>query len=220
VRTIAFASGLSPDQTPSLEAAFGRVLDEYHKQGDASRFRIARSDYGLHVIPETVRDAGGVSVAAKNPLDSIVTIPTASRTASGHFEAICAAATQAAALRLECAAVGLSDNWFERLFGAPGGSVNWAAPHSAGAQGGALEWGASGMSVRDALIDLLNHAATTFTWRFYCQPGAQASDRFCVVNLARVQVAKPDAKGNTEVQTLEFDRCKQCAAPSQGGPIR
>jgi len=204
-RTIPFASGLSPDQTATIDVALLRVLEDYHEQGDAPRFRIARSSYGLHLIPETVRDAGGVAAAAKNPLDSIVTVPKGARTASGHFVAICAAAGRAAVLPLQCSIAGL-DNWLERLFGAPGGTVDWAAPHSASAEGGALDWGASGVSARDALIDLLSHSATTFTWRLYCQPGAKASD-FCVVNLMRVQ-------------SLEFDRCKDCATPAQGRPIR
>ena len=61
------------------------------------------------------------------------------------------------------------------------------------------------MSARDALIDLLSQAATSFSWRLYCANPA-TGDRVCVVNLETVQVAKADSTGALRIGRLEYDR--------------
>ena len=206
-RTATLPPDLSPEQTAALDVgAVGRMLTEYEKSNDAPRFRVFESSYGLHIVPAIVRDASGQVVQAKNPLDAVVTIPSATRTASAHLEAICAAATQAVGREIRCSAVGLGEDWYERLFAAPGGT---------------LEWGANGVKARDALIDLLSRAATTFTWHFNCGPGnVREADRFCVLNLRPILVSKNAGAPGATAQRLEFDRCPQCAVPRQNAPIR
>lgn len=196
-RTINLPPGLSPDQSPILDAALlGRALTEYEKLNDTPRFRIATSGLGLHIIPDTVRDAGGIPAAAKNPLDIQVTIPRATRTASDHFLAICAALSPASSMRVDCLAVGLNEDWYEKLFAAPGGT---------------LEWGASGMNARDALIDLLDHSATTFSWRLLCGAPGAFDGHSCSLNLDPIRFAKTAADGSIKVERLEYDRCNSCA---------
>jgi hypothetical protein len=174
-------------------------LDEYDKLNEAPRFRVFESKLGLHIVPDIVHDASGVAVPAKNLLDAPVTIPRATRTASAHFEAIGAAAAPAG-VKLVCAAIGFGENWFENLFAAPGG---------------VLEWGASGMSARDALIDLLGRSATTFSWRLACEPDATPGNHYCVLQLGFIQTTRTDRAVSTRAGRLEYDRCPQCAPPSR-----
>jgi hypothetical protein len=68
---------------------------------------------------------------------------------------------------------------------------------------------------RDALIDLLNQSATTFSWRLMCLISAQG----CALNLRAIEVAvtdslgKPviDSQGKPEKRGVWFDRCRDCA---------
>ena len=92
---------LTPDRTPALSAAaFGKVLDGYHGNYGAPHYRIAESKLGLHVIPETMRDADGKIVSAKNPFDAVVRVPADVRSAQGHLDALCAATSQLALFEL------------------------------------------------------------------------------------------------------------------------
>jgi hypothetical protein len=219
-------AGLSPDQTPVLNGALARsLLDEYNKQNDAPRFRVYESTFGLHFIPETMRDAGGNVVPADNPLSAVVDVPVASRTFTDHLEALCATVRKAAGRRVSCGWVSLNNesDWGESLFAAPGGDLPSVLPHSPGpwifAKGGRFEWGSAGMSARDALIVLFARSATTFSWQFRCA-SPWSADRACVLTVDRVRVAKPDGRGNTTIETLQYDRCPQCAPLRQAPSAR
>ncbi len=84
-----------------------------------------------------------------------------------------------------------------------------------------FQWGVYSAVARDALIDLLNQSATTFSWRLMCQGSSQASDRLCALNLRAIEVAvtdslgKPvtDSLGQPEKRVLWYDRCKDCSPP-------
>jgi hypothetical protein len=192
-RSMTFPSGLTPDETPVLDiGALGRALGEYRKQNELPSFRIWSSSFGLHIAPEAFRDAKGLPAASKSALDATVSIPTAVRSVSDSLGSICASASPAAGVKIVCSAVAINEDWYKKLFAAPGGT---------------LEWGAAGMSARDALIDLFDRSATTFSWRLYCGP----SDQTCVLNVTPVQVAKTDSQGKLKAQRLEYDRCRQCA---------
>jgi hypothetical protein len=156
---------------------------------------------GLHVIPESVRDAGGNVIPANNPLDAKVQVPPAKRPASEHLQAVCAAASQVTQSLIQCGAVYSANqgNWWEEAFAAPGG---------------AFEWGAGGETAREALIDLFTKLGTTFSWRLHCA-NPSTGDRACIMNVERVFVAKPDGKRGFTAVPLMYDRCPACAPPAQ-----
>jgi hypothetical protein len=132
-----------------------------------------------------------------------VNIPAAARTASGNLKSICDAVTQSVGMRVNCLSAGFGGDadWYERLFATPGGDL--ANPGFRGQHtGGSLTWGAASVSARDALDDLLGRSATTFSWAFSCQGAAQPADRVCWLILTRVG-------------SLAYDRCPQCAPPTQ-----
>jgi hypothetical protein len=204
-RTVNIPDGLTPDQTPALSAAaVGRALEEYHKNYDAPRYRIFESKFGLHIVPETVRDPSGSIVRANNPLDTVVDIPVAARSAEQHLDAVCATASRLARLQLQCgtSAWGNEARWWKQAFAAP---VDM------------LEWGGSAISARDALIDLFSRLNTTLSWRLRCA-NPTTGDHVCVLTVEPVQVAKPDGKGGLSVTRLLNDRCPTCAPPA--GPTR
>ena len=74
------------------------------------------------------------------------------------------------------------------------------------AEPAAFNWGVQSAVARDALIDLLDQSATSFSWRLMCQPSAKASDRFCVLNVGLVEVVETDSEGRHETRVVVFDR--------------
>lgn len=172
-----------------------RVLAEYHRQNPGTRFRIVESKYGFHIVPETAHDASGRLVPARSVMDTIITVEEGTRTASDHFTAICQAISQVQGLRVLCTAIGVRENWYEKLFSAPGGTVMW---------------GATAVTARDALADLLDRSATSFSWVLYCDRKTlpYGAPR-CIMDLQPIYVARTDTNGNPALVRLQYDRRKQ-----------
>jgi len=79
-----------PSKTPTLDVGLlQRVADAYQEQTDGPRFKVASSRWGLHLIPDQVRDRGGRFVKAITFLDTVISIPEERRIPSGHVAAIC-----------------------------------------------------------------------------------------------------------------------------------
>jgi hypothetical protein len=198
--TMPAVSGSDTDLTRVLE----NTIAAYHQQTSGIRFKVLSSTLGYHVVPVQVHDENGRSVSATSVLDHIVTVPSEARTAEGHLQALTAAISSTASLPVHINAFpGGHPDAIDRLF-RPQAEV--------------FPWGVSSAVARDALVDLFNQSATTFSWRLKCQASAQASDRFCVLNVGVLEVAetdsngKPvtDAKGKLVTRGLKYDRCKDC----------
>ena len=118
ILTFAMPDGLTPDKAPTLDAALvTEMLDAYHQQNPGGvRFRVLQSKLGPHIIPAQVHDATGVLVPGGSVLDTKISVPMESRTASEHMSALCHAVTLAAGVPLGCnAAAGASDDVIEYL---------------------------------------------------------------------------------------------------------
>jgi hypothetical protein len=169
---------------------------------------------GLHIVPAQYHNARGQLVAAASLLDSHVAVPTALRAASGHFEAVCAAITDAAGTK-----VNLNAPWLDMFFAAnavvPPRNAAELLPEQDRARY-SFVWGVPEMPAREALLSLLDSSATTLRWSLLCHPSAKPGDRFCVLNLGPVQVRGTDASGKSTVESLTYDRQVK---PSQGAPI-
>src|SRR5206468_12492393 len=76
-----------------------------------------------------------------------------------------------------------------------------------------FQWGVHSLVARDALIDLLNQSASTFSWQLMCQASAQASDRLCALNVGAIEVAVTDSQGKLVKRVLWYDRCRDCPPP-------
>jgi hypothetical protein len=196
-RTLRLPAELTTERPPELTAAvLERILAEYHRQFPVPRYRILESKIGLHLIPDTAHDASGNVGPARNVMETIITVGEADRTASDHFTAICDEIGRQTGLKTVCMAIGAaSDPWFEKLFAVPGGK---------------LKWGAKAVSARDALVDLLDHSATSFA--YFAQYDRSTllfgSPRFTIdLRYIRVPPAR-DANGKVALHRLEYDRRK------------
>jgi hypothetical protein len=171
-----------------------QILSDYHRQNPGPRFRVLQSKYGLHLVPEIAYDAEGRLGPARNAMDATITVAEATRTAHGHFAAVCAAVSQATGVRVDPSAIGVFEDWYKTLFDAPDDK---------------LTWGASGVTARDALADLLSHSATSFSWQLLCSSVSELPSYGCSLNLQPIRVVRPDANGSPVLVRLEYDRRKQ-----------
>jgi hypothetical protein len=173
-----------------------RVVAEYNRQNPTTRFRVVESKFGFHFVPETSHNTRGQVGPAVSALDTVIAVPEENRTAIAHFEAICDAVSHALGYPIEASAVGMSEDWYAELFDAPGGT---------------LTWGAKQMTAREALADLLDHSATSFSWRLFCVPTKDSyiSTARCVMNLRPIQIVVQSPPGTNPVVRLRYDRRKR-----------
>ena len=176
-RSFAVPAEANAAQTPALNPALiAAVVQAYEGQNDAPTFLVTASGLGVHIVPAQVHDAGGQLVAAANALDVQVAIPIAQRTVTQHFQAICDGVSASTGTPLRFNAAGVGPFWLDRLF------VSGQA-----AQQLSFSWGASGVTARAALVELMTRSATALSWRLFCQPSTTAQDRFCVLNVLPVR---------------------------------
>ncbi len=186
----------------------GEILDNavraFNGQTRGPHFQMSSSKLGLHLFPAEEHNASGQLVSASNILDSLISVPTVVRTASGHFAQICAAASAASGAGVECSAAGVRP-WLDETFA--------ANPKP-------FAWGVNGISARGALVDLILKSATTITWEFLCGATADwgAAGRSCVLNLRPLVVDDADAQGSPTRTPLYFDRCGECPRPNRPPP--
>lgn len=195
---------LPPDALPADSSAVlslqvvQNVIDAYHRQNPmAARFQVSESALGFHIIPTQVRDANGNLRAAENPLDVKITVPNESRTAWEHVKALTDAASAAAGVYVEP-----FDPFFDAYFAANGYRLTPAGPKPEDRQYMVFNWGASNVSARAALVDLLLRSCSTLTWDLGCDPALpNTPGKHCVLNILDVPVGDPP-------KSLMWDRCQ------------
>jgi hypothetical protein len=166
---------------------------------NAPHYRVFASKLGLNIVPFESHDTSGNLKAGGSILDARITVPRQSRTATEHLELLCAEVTKATGMPLK-----ENGNDFDRNFAANG----YVLPSERTGREKAymvFEWGATGVSARDALIDLLDRSCTTMTWRLMCGADTPPSDRFCVLNMLPLNI-RTESPPRT---TLFFDRCTE-----------
>lgn len=204
---LTFTRPADADSETDAGTALQATLDAYHQQTAGPRFRIVTSKWGLHIIPAQVHDESGRLVPATNPLDAHVNVPQEERSATGHFMELCAALSSSLKMTI---------HYFDGSIYLNGTS---AFEQHFSAQPARFTWGTNGLAARDAVIDLLERSATTYSWRFYCEDGATPQARQCALNVTPVEVTKRDGAGLPYNATLEWDRCPNCR-PSVPGRLK
>jgi hypothetical protein len=144
------------------------TLKAFHQQSSVIRFQVLSSKLGYHIVPVQMHDETGRSVSTGNILQEVITVPIEARTAKEHLLAIGAALNRVQSVHVDISAVPGNPRGFDEAFRAEPAAFNW---------------GVRSTVARDALIDLLDRSATSFSWRLICQPSAKASDRFCALNV-------------------------------------
>jgi hypothetical protein len=198
-----------PETAPGGSAAqsgVNAVLDSYFRRNsDGPRFRTVSSRFGTHIVPDETTATDGSRVQVKPLLDESVTIPADARRLMDHLQAITDELSKVSGVEVR-ANTPILGFGLERLF--------------QGSNAVLLTWGSSGVSARDALIDLLEHSATTLSWRLLCQPGTSARDRFCVLSITPIRLTITSRDGSLEDRSLEFDRCGKCPPLAPKAPIQ
>lgn len=174
-----------------------KIVAAYNQQPIGPRFKVLTSRWGFHIVPVKSHDENGILVDTFSPLDSIIYIPSEVRTPFQHFEEIAAAASKASGIELQPAVIRATA--FGNEFRAPDDK---------------LVWGASGISAREALIDLFEKSATTFNWQLRCAADISRKGGFCFFSLSMLEVSVTDAEGKPTNRVLFFDRCTvDCPPP-------
>jgi hypothetical protein len=128
-------------------------------------------------------------------LDQVVTVPAEIRPPNEHLTAL-AQALKASTGMWIYDGIGSFGMGFNQFFTGPGNLM--------------FEWGVEQRQAREALIDLLTRSATTFSWRFNCQPAESVQDRFCVLNIVPIMVQRTNSAGEVIRDMIAYDRCKRC----------
>lgn len=195
--TFVMPPGVTPAEAPTLNAELvNKVVEAYHQQNPGqARYRVLESRLGVHIVPLQVHDETGALVAASSPLDTVVGVPKARRTASEHLTALFQAVTAASGIP-----VNITTTWFDDYFAAngyllPADRTGAERPYML------FEWGVDMMAARDALIDLMDGSSSTMSWRLECGPIWQ--DKTCYFAMM------PLAVGPTR-RVVSYDRCTNC----------
>ena len=222
IDTLRMPEGLTPDKASVLDVpALTKVVDAYHEQNpERGRFRVIESGRWLQIVPAQARDESGALKPAGSLLDTVVSVPILSRSASEHLIALCQAVSSASGVTLEASVSASPGDGFNRFFAANG----YILPGDLRPVGATLtdddlrpyilfDWGAPAETAREALLDLMNRAGTTMSWRLLCrQVGGPCA-------LGVQAVFAPSRYGTT---MLSLDRCTNCrpvpGAPWLGGP--
>jgi hypothetical protein len=190
-RTFVMPAAANPPADLATEV--GKMLDAYHQTG-GPRFEVRTSKLGLHIVPVLSHDEAGNLVAAKNVLDAYVTVVTEQRTAYRHLQALIDAIGIATGVTITGGAA-FPDGW----------------GYEFDPDRGKFSWGANSATGREALIDLLDRSATSFSWRLLCRTGQDAShDHTCLLDVPPIVVNVTDTTGKLKRTSLLFDRCGKC----------
>lgn len=169
--TLPAAALRNRDRRRDLE--YGRaIVAAFNREHAPLEFAMVESKWGLHIVPVRVRDQLGTPGPAAVLLDAAVTVRREARAPFQHVDALARALGWRERIRVEASSAAMR---FDALFAAPGSNP-------------VFEWGAEGVTGRDALIDLLSRGRVRCSWRLNCQPatpGVQSA--FCVLNVSPVR---------------------------------
>ena len=165
-----------------------RALDQFHRQNPGrSRYKVIQSAMGFHIVPTDFHDRTGTLRPVQDVLNTEVEVLEEERTFTLHVSAVLSSISSATHIRFT-PMLGLTRHYLDTEYVADRPMV--------------FKWGASEVSAREALIDLLMQSATTLTWEMRCGPtGERAEGLGCNLDL------EPLAPGGVRVY---LDRCTNC----------
>jgi hypothetical protein len=197
--SLVMPAGINPQDAPVLNAALvQKVVDTYNQQNPGqARFQVLESRLGVHIVPLQVHDAGGKLVAASNPLDTVISVPRASRTASEHLLAVGEAVTAASGILME-----VVPDLFNNYYAANSYLVPNRPLTDADRRYMVFDWGTDKVTARDALISLMDGSSSTMSWRLHCG-GRGWESKSCFFGMTPLLVG-PSRRA------VAHDRCTNC----------
>lgn len=169
------------------ESVLSESVKLYNRQGNKARFRVARSDGLIHVLPES---AVTNQIQALPLLDTTISI---NELAYSPTEAVKAIADELSHQRgLDVAVdIGAFGFAFDKAY--------------TGDEGQKFHWSVRDRLARDALSDLLSQSLTTTVWRVFCQP-LDGGKNSCTISLTPLLLKIERADGKRQEVPLYFDR--------------
>jgi hypothetical protein len=135
-------------------------------------------------------------VPVTNPLDTVVTVPKASRTALQHLNALLEAVNTATGFPMLSSNSRLNHYYAANSYLLPTFLTDAHRTYML------FEWGASNVTARDTLISLMGSSYTTLSWQLSC--GARGwQDKTCSLSVGPLIV------GNSRTPVF-YDRCTNC----------
>jgi hypothetical protein len=189
-----------PEVTKNLDIGLlERVNHAYQTQTNGPIFKIIKSDYGFHIIPDEVRDQTGRYVKVKTVLDIDISIPFQKRTPQGHINAICNAISSKNSLGVEFKC------YYDYINGYYADISISRNPTEEELDKISFVWGSKQMNARNVLINLFKKSSSTLKWVLSCT----ADDpQICVLNITPLTVKYIRPDGSTYDSALSDDRKK------------
>src|SRR5262249_1562857 len=112
---------------PDLISVLNRAIDAYHRQGFGPKFKVLTSKWGLHIVPDQVRDTNGTFVAAASPLEAKISVPPMERSVGGHMRTLIDAISASAGIRIVLSVGAGSPRGFDAEFRSRPANFVWGA---------------------------------------------------------------------------------------------
>lgn len=185
---------------PAISAELVRqALDVYHRQNpNRARYQVLESPMGFHIVPVAAHDDSGAVRSVKGLLDTPVEVLSDQRTATEHVQALLEAVSRSTGIPFR------QVYNFDGRYAANGYLLRSGFPTPQDRPYRVFQWGASEVTAREALIDLLGGSATTMTWYLFCVHDAtRGNQQICNLGV------DPLALGENRTD-LYLDRCTKC----------
>jgi len=183
------------DGSQDERTLLSHAVAQFNSQAGAPHFKVTTWKLGFHIIPTIVHDQTGSVRTAANPLDAIISVPLGQRSARDQFRQLGAALSKASDVPIHLIDDSVRPGEFDQLFST---------------EPSPFVWGGHDMVGRHALAELILRSATSFSWQLRCQPSVKARDRFCFLNIGKVEVESNDSAGKKTTKPLTYDQCAPC----------
>ena len=181
-----------------------QALDMYHRQNpNRSHYRVLESPMGFHIVPTAAHDEAGVMRPVNSLLETMIVVPSGMRTATEHVQALVDAVSQSTGIPFR------KVYEFDARYAANGYVIRSPSPRPQDRPYMVFEWGASEVTAREALIDLLAGSATTMTWGLQCSPDVVKANQRRIPELQLYPLAV--GKKRTDVYFGSMHEMPSCA---------
>jgi len=201
---------VTPDKNKQLdEGVLEKILEAYQKQIDGPKFKISRTKSVLHFIVDEVRDKNGQYVKEKPFLDAVISVPSEKMTSIEHIKKIVDAVNASNEIKLWINyGPGYDFLWLDDI---TGNIPNKLDMYTGNYDENKLkfEWGADGVTAREALVDLLEKANTTLSFRVDCATDNPKNYKDCWIEIFPLEVNYLEPNGKKIRTNLYYDRIKE-----------
>ena len=218
---------MRPNKNKQIDSVlFEKIVDAYQKQAGGPKYKVVSSEWGLHVIADRVRDEKGQWINEKQYLDAVITVPSEKRTALDHIKMLIDTINAQNEIKIHFQFDPTEQNLLWQFEGLQNMSevvdylygrdvsdrpaFEWAKIVKSRTKYDdkfSFAWGANKLVAREALMELLEKANTTLTWRMECEDHPDPTRR-CYLTILAMDVCYSTPDGKNQNGYLLYDREK------------